>query len=405
MSYALHLKKLCESRGVPAVTETFGKAIAEKKIDPHALRLAELAEAFLGRDYYRAERKLKAVQSGQVHLLEASEAVDASAFSNITGQLLVTVIKEKYESPDFVADKLVKKVPNPGGNLKEHKIPYLSDVIDKGDKLAQAQEYPQTRFHESWVTMPAPEKYGQICAVTMEMVFSDLTGQAQDSAASVGRALGYLKEQRVLRVVLGITNPYKAGINGTEVSGVNTYLSTANATLAYVNKKLSSTVTNFTHINAVEQLFWKMSDPVTGRKIYVRPTTILCNPEKRYELKRILNATEVRSGDTDEATSTQTLAANPLDIKYQLVTSPIAQAILDEETALSDSEVKEYLVFGDFPRAFGYREVYPMKTEVAPPNNPAEFRQDIVLQVKASEFGVPYVYDPRYAVLSTAEAA
>ena len=93
---------------------------------------------------------------------------------------------------------------------------------------------------------------------------------------------------------------------------------------------------------------------------------------------------------------------------FELDSSDIAgpaQAILDEETALSDSEVKEYLVFGDFPRAFGYREVYPMKTEVAPPNNPAEFRQDIVLQVKASEFGVPYVYDPRYAVLSTAEAA
>lgn len=398
MRLGQHLKKLCESYGPAQTLQTLSEALKAGKINPYTVSIPALARDFLGDVSVDATRKMRAVAAGQAHLLESSEAVDASAFSNITGQLLVTIIKEKYEGPEFVASKMVKHYPNPGGNLKEHKIPYLSDVIDKPALLSQGEVYPQTTFKESWVTMPAPEKRGEICAVTMEMLYSDLTGQAQDSAASIGRVMAYQKEERLLKVVLGATNPYK--FNDVTMS---TYLSTANATGQYINRVAANTITNYTHVNTIEQLFWKMSDPITARRIFARPTAILCTPQKEYDLARVFNATEVR----DATSSTHNVTPNPVKGKYPIYVSAIAQALLNDSTLfnLSDAEEKEYTVFADFNKAFGYREVYPMRTDVAPALNPMEFLQDIVLAVKVSEFGVPFVYDPRYAVLSTSEAS
>lgn len=400
MSFASHLKKLCEQNGTASTLEALKDAITESKINVNTVSIPELARTFLGDVYSDAKRKLAAVMSGNIGMLEASEATDASAFSNITGQLLVTVVKEKYNSPEFIGDKLCRTIPNPGGNLKDHKVPYLSDVLGKPKLLAQGEPYPFTSFAESWITLPAPERRGEICAITMEMLYSDLTGQAQDSVGSVAKALRYQKEERQLRVVLGITNPYK--FNDT---AMNTYLSTENATGKYVNRTYANTITNYSHINTVEQMFYVMRDPITDRRIYARPTAALCMPEKRYELKRVLNAIETRSGDITTGTGDQVIAPNPLDVNYPILTSAIAQALLDDETSLTANEIKQYVIFADFQKAFGYREVAPMRSEIAPANNPMEFHQDIVMAVKVSEFGVPFVYDPRFAALSTAESS
>lgn len=397
MSLAQGLKRLIEAHGVQNTAETLDEAIRTRKIDPYAIRLPDLAETFLGRDYLSAERKLKAIQSGRLHTLEAAEANDASTFYNITGQLLVTIVKEKYQSPDFIGSKLMRTMPNPGGNLKEHKVPYLSDVDSEPKLLNQLEPYPATRFYESWVTLPSPEKYGHTCLVGFEMVFSDLTGQAQDSAASIGRSLGYKDEVRKLRVVLGLDNPYQWNGNA-----LNTYVDTL-GTGVYVNDCPSTTVTNYTHVNTVEQLFYRMVDPITGRLINVRPNAILCMPEKRYELKRILNAVETRSGDITTGTGDQVVAGNPLDNPYTIHHSPIARKLL-VDSGVSTANTKERLYWGDFQKAFIWREVYPMRVEQAPPQNPYEFQQDVVIAIKASSFGVPCVYDPRHVVQSTSEA-
>ena len=399
MSIARKLKRLAETHG-PDVGKVLAQAIKEKKFDPYSVRLADLTEAFLGRDYLTVMAKATAIKQGQVHTLEASEAVDATAFSNITGQLLVTVVKEKYSDAEFIGDNLVRKIPNPGANIKEHKVPYLSDVDSEPPVIAGAEPYPFAKFAEQWVTIPAPEKRGHICTVTMEMLLSDYTGQAQDSAGSVGRALGYGREKRILRTVLGISNSYK--FNDTSM---NTYLSTANATGKYVNRVFSNTIVNYTGIETVEKLAWEMEDPQTERRINVQPKAILCVPEKHYELKRILNATETRSGNQASDIGNLLVAPNPLETNYTLYRSKIAQALLDDETALTAAQIKQYVILADFAKAFVYREVYPLKVEQAPAGNPYEFNQDIVLAVKASEFGVPGVYDPRYAFLSTSEGS
>lgn len=395
MSFGYHLKKLTEAHGAQTVEKTVEESLASGKLKPRDVHLQDLAESFLGRSKTEQRRKLNLIATNRVHLLEAAEAVDASAFSNITGQLLVTEIKQKYNAPEFIGDKLMRKIPNPGGNLGTHKIPYLSDVIDKASTLEQGQPYPQTRFNESWVTMPSPEKRGLICTVTMEMLLSDLTGQAQDSAASIGRSMRYQKEERQLRVVLGLTNNYV--FNG---NSLNTYIASSVAPGNYSNKLLNETVSNYTHINDIEQKFWQMVDPITGRRIQVRPSKMLCMPAKRYDIKRILHATEVR----DATTGVHNVSANPIDNQYEVLTSTIAEQLL-LDAGVSSSVIKERIWAGDFEKAFFYREVQGFETVTAPAGNPLEFMQDIVLAVKCSEYGVPGVYDPRYVVWSTSEGS
>lgn len=407
MSFVRHLKRLTESHTVPQVVQTLREAIEQKKVDPSRIHLAEMSRVFLGEDYPTAHRRMKAINAGTVHLLEASEAADASAFSNITGQLLVDQVKKGYDSPEFVIQKLFKKYPNPGANLKEHKVPYITDVLHKGEKLASQQPYPYTTFAESWITMPAPEKFGEMTAVSFEMAYSDLTGEAQKRAKSLGKAMGYLREERCCRVLAGIVNNHKWNDNA-----LNTYVSTA-GTGNYVNKLLSNTIANYTHVNDVEQLFYRMVDPITGRKIHVRPKSAVCMPEKRLELKRVMDlTTEVR----DATSGVHNVGKNPLDTSYDLVTSTILQAIISTTTtagldgtpaytALSASDTKQVVFFGDFEEAFGLREVYGLQAEDAPPNNPEHFNRDIVLVTKCGFFDIPFVYDPRFVAKSTAEGS
>jgi hypothetical protein len=426
-----HLKRLCESHGgaprerIAEVSRAFVEAITpdasgRRRIDLRAVHLAELAEAFLGTQrlgYGQAERKLRMLAAGRAHLLEeAQAAVDASAFADITGQLLVTVIKEKYQSPEFIARRMMRKFPNPGANLGPHIIPYLSDVVDKPQRLAQQEPYPHTQFKESWVTMPAPEKYGLICATSMEMLLSDFTGQAQDSASSVGRSMGYQEEEQCAAVMLGLSTftngvgiPYSTASYVWNGNTINTYVTTA-GTGNYSNRLANNFITNWTNINTIEQKFVAFVDPITGRRINAWPSAIYCDPAKRYYLKRILNATETRSGSEASDTGNLTVAENPLETRYQLHSSPIWQNLLlnnakqNTGATLTAAQVLEFCLFFDPQKAFGYREVYPMRTEEAPALNFSEFHQDIALQVKVSRFGVPFVYDPRWSVESSPEA-
>jgi hypothetical protein len=376
-----HLKRLVEAHGVAKVNTLLAESIKSGRISKHQVSLRQIAEAFLGHQW---DVQLK---RHQARLLEATEAVDASAFSNITGQLLINEIKDRYKRADFIGDQLAEVVPITNGNLQTQKTPWLGAIVDAPDVVGQGMPYPKTSFGEQYITYPAPAKRGYICQVTFEMIFSDLTSQALEAAGAVGERLGIDREERILNVVLGLTNNHVW--NGT---AYDTYQTTT----PWINKLSSIVLTNWTHINTVEQLFAKMTDPVSGKPIQVNVSGLLVMPAKRYTAKRIVNATETRSGDTDETTSNQTLAPNPLDGSYPILSSKYAYA-LNVASGVSEANTNDTWFMGDFKKAFVYREVFPLKTEQAPPQNPMEFEQDIVHAVRASEFGVAAVRDPRYA--------
>jgi len=382
------LKQVCEQNGVQATVNTLKEAFAERKVSAGDFSLRRMAEAFIGHQWQSVlENRLSRVQ-------ESSEAVSASLFTAITGQLLVNEIKEKYQLASFIGDQLATTIPVTNGNLGTQKVPYLSDVRDIGEKLEEGEPYPQTQFAGQYITYPGIEKHGRICAVSMEAIYSDLTTQILDSARSVGTYLALTKEYKILQVVLGVTNNHSW--NGTSY---NTYLTTG----AWVNKITSYSLTDWTTINSLEQLFVNMVDPVTGYPILIEPKQMLVMPALKYQARSIVNATEVRRNNPGYATSgapIQNISENPLDRDYQILTSPHAlKALTDSGVSVANANTRVYL--GDFKKAFVWREAKPLTVVEAPPLNPLEFNQDIALAVKASWMGVAGVRDPRFVVAGT----
>jgi hypothetical protein len=320
---------------------------------------------------------------------EASEGVDASSFTAITGQLLVNEIKDKFDLAKLIGDDVCETIPVTNGNLKEQKVPWLSNVIDSVEKVEEGMPYPHTTFSPNYIEYPAIEKIGKICAVTMEAIYSDLTGQILDSAGSVGTYCGLAREERILKVVLGLVNNHKWNGNS-----YNTYLSSG----AWTNLVGNFVLKDWTSVNTLEQLFTNMLDPNTGKNILIEPKQMLVMPANRYRAIRAFSANVTRSGDfATSGNPDQIEAPNPLDKDYQILTSPHARRLLTE-SGVSTSIADSYVFLGDFKKAFIWREAKPLTVVEAPAQNPREFEQDIALAVKASLMGVAAVRDPRYVV-------
>jgi hypothetical protein len=379
------LKKLTESYGITKTAKFLGDAIRDKKISKHSISIRQLAESFLGHNW---AENLYRYNSG-VRVQEASEGVDASSFTAITGQLLVNEIKDKFDLAKLIGDDVCETIPVTNGNLKEQKVPWLSNVIDSVEKVEEGMPYPHTTFSPNYIEYPAIEKIGKICAVTMEAIYSDLTGQILDSAGSVGTYCGLAREERILKVVLGLVNNHKWNGNS-----YNTYLSSG----AWTNLVGNFVLKDWTSVNTLEQLFTNMLDPNTGKNILIEPKQMLVMPANRYRAIRAFSANVTRSGDfATSGNPDQIEAPNPLDKDYQILTSPHARRLLTE-SGVSTSIADSYVFLGDFKKAFIWREAKPLTVVEAPAQNPREFEQDIALAVKASLMGVAAVRDPRYVV-------
>ncbi len=385
-SLGLAVKQWNKEFGKEKTIERVKEGLGNGKINSKAIRLGGLAEGLLGESWaQKLSRPLRA--------LEATEAVDASAFQDITGQLLVTEIQQAYNAPEFIGDKLMRVIDEGAPvNLGEMKVPKISDVLDGPTQLQPGQKYPATQMVEDWISYPAVGKFGEVMNIFLETVLTDRTGQIQESAAKLGRRGRYSREERQLQVIMGITNPWK---------WKGTAYDTYQATTPYINVKSGQTVSSgdFTIINEVEQLFAQMTDPYSGKVIDVTPTGLLCMPESKYSFKRILQATTVRVGNTATSGGIQGESVNPLDVEYPLYSSKIARQVAID-SGVSAANVKNWWFLADFNKAFVYRQILPWEVIEAPPTNEHDFNQDIVMRIKVREMGVSAVHDPRYAAKS-----
>jgi hypothetical protein len=398
----LHLKRFSESHGIEKTKEFVSQAIQEGKISQSQISLRNLAEGMIGSNWAAV---LKSRAAGGVMLREAEDAVSASAFYAITGQLLIDKVKEKYNAAQFVGDKLcvVESISN--GNLGPQREPYLSDVIDDSYQVQEGQNFPHTSFTQQYIDYPVPKKFGLACNVTFEMIFSDLTNQAYNSAGSVGERVRINREERQLRIVYGIDSaPYSW--NGTTY---NIYQSSA----PWVNTVSGKVVQDWTDLNDLEQVFVNMLDPVTKKPINILPNAALVMPYKYYHWKRINEATNTKTGAYSTSGLTpQTEAPNPIKNSpfgsdYEIIHSKFGYAQVlangigpNLTTSYTAAQAREVVVFGDFKKAFVYREVHPLEVSELPPNNILQHNQDIIFSVRAKEFGVMCVRDPRYVMMA-----
>jgi hypothetical protein len=153
--------------------------------------------------------------------------------------------------------------------------------------------------------------------------------------------LGLNKEKRLLDVVIGATNNYKA--NG---ASFDTYYASG----PWVNTLGGNELVDWTNVDAAEQLFAEMLDPNTGEPVLVRGTTVLVMPAYRHAAHRIFNAVEINYSPT--GSSTQTTAANPLG-NYRVAESRLAYRRIIA-AGVAAASAKKWWFIGDFRKAFAY---------------------------------------------------
>ena len=369
------LKRLYETMGAESACRHLSEALDEKHLRAEDFSLRDLFEAFVpdGRELVRLFNPGK---SGGVTLLEAGHAVDTSAFSNITGQVIYSKVLDSFNDPGFLHPRVVTNTPT---QFNGEKIPGIGRIGDEAEAIAEGDVYPTVGFSEEYIETPETTKRGFIVPVTREAVFFDRTGLVLQRAAEVAFWLGQNKEKRVLDVVLGVTNNYKR--NGT---AMDTYI---DGGADYDNVQASNALADWTDVETAELLFDAMTDPNTGEPIAVVPNTIIVPTALKHTARRIVNATEVHHGSDPV-----TLSVNTLD-DYLILTSPLVK----QRTGSAST-----WFIGDPKRAFAYMENWPITVVAAADNSEAEFTQDIVARYKVSERGAAAVIEPRYMVKCTA---
>jgi hypothetical protein len=377
------LKRRYELDGAEATVAHLREALEAKHLRAEDFSIRELAEATLGTHWVR-----QLDPRGGVHLLEAGEGVDVTAFSNITGQVIYAKIMEAYAQEAFVLSRLVSTVPT---RLDGEKIPGIGRVRDEVTEVRPGMPYPSLGLGEDYIETPSTTKRGFIVPVTQEAIFFDRTFLVLQRAAEVGEVLGLNKEKRIIDLVIGQTNNYKW--KGT---GYNTYYA-ATAGVPWANELAGNELVDWTDVDAAEQLFAEILDPNTGEPVLIQANSVLVMPAYRHAANRVLGATEIQYAP--EGAATQTLAPNPLR-NYQTFDSRLAYRRI-VATGVDAAEARKWWFIGDFAKAFAYMENWPITVTQSPPGSEAEFSQDIVLRFKASERGAAAVVNPRYVVKCT----
>lgn len=377
------LKRRYELDGSEKTISHLSEALQQRQLAPEDFSLRDLAEALVP-DGHHWVRSLDPRSSAGVQLLEG-DAVDATAFLNISGQLIYSKIMDAFRQEAFVASRLVATIPT---RLNGEKIPGVSRVNDAVDEVAPGMPYPSLGFGEDYIETPATAKRGFIVPVTREAIFFDRTHVVLSRATEVGEILGLNKEKRLLDVIVGATNNYKS--KGT---AYNTY----QATTPWVNVKTANELIDWTDVDSAEQLFAEMLDPNTGEPVLVRANTVLVMPAYRHAAHRVFNAQEITY--TGASANTATTAANPLG-NYRVFESRLAYRRI-VASGVTAADAKKWWFLGDFHKAFAYMENWPITVTQSPLGSEADFNNDIVVRFKASERGAAAVLNPRYVVKNT----
>jgi hypothetical protein len=350
----------------------------------------------------------------RMSLIKVKESgVETSAFTNIIGQLLVNRVLETMKLPKFIGDSLCEtwqsKLP------RGEKFPGVSMIGDEAERIGEGMPYPNAGLLEDWVESPEAYKRGFIIPLTREVVLQDLTGMLLTEAARVTEFVALNKEMRILACVTG-NGPNTWNRKGLGIQ--TTYATYAATTHDFTNLMSGNDLKNYTNIEQMLLMFDKVQDPNTGIVIDVLNgdrLQVLVPSAKALTALNIKRATQVRIDNTTDtintgavnnttATSTNTgidyrsYAPNPLDGSpngwnlFDIITSQLV--------AVASGSTANWFA-GIFKKAFKYTEISPAQAVEAPANSEMEFTNDIIQRWKVSEWGVPWVYNPRYVAEST----
>ena len=373
----------CRDRNPRRFFADLSEGLEKKEIRPNEFSIRQLFENFV-EDGRELADSFNPRHGGGVLLMEAG-AVDTSAFSNITGQIVYSAIMENYQSEEFVFSNLIPSQPT---SFNGEKIPGIGQIGDKAEIVDEMGTYPTVGVNEDFIETPQTTKRGLIVPVTKEIIFFDRTGILLQQCGDVGTSLGINREKRAIDCVVdeNSTN-HRYKWRGT------TY-ATYQASAPWVNVQASNGLVDWTDIDAAEQLFDSMVDPNTGEPIMVMAKDLIVTRQRLQAARRVLTATTLRTATPGYATTgtpTETEWSNPVS-GYTVRWSRLLAARMATDTTW---------FVGDVAKAFRYMENWPLAVVTAPANSEAEFTQDIVQRYKVSDRGTFSTWEPRAMVKCT----
>lgn len=364
--------------------------IESKKLKPDNFSIRDLFEA-LQEHGSELLYEMSFRRSGGKSTREIMEAVGASTtgdFSNITGQIVVTIVREKYENPDLLWPQLCTNQPTEF--LDGERIPGVGRLGDKAEKIEEGAEYPVVGTNEEWTDTQPTVKHGFRVEATREIIIADRTGLFLERAGEGAYWAGVLKEKEVLDLATGQINNY----NRNGVSS-NTYLTSG----AYINDQntasgtpnaLSGAGNEWLALQNADFLFYAMTDPNTGEPIGIpRQPQLLVPYQLLRSAERIATATQVEMVDMRANASTvRTLGPNPYANRKP--------TILSNQYVSSRSGSSTKWFYGDFKRAIRWMSVWDIETATAADNNEVMFTRDVWVRHKVGYRGKGQMYEPRF---------
>ncbi|MCL2005998.1 MAG: hypothetical protein FWG73_07505 [Planctomycetaceae bacterium] len=364
------LRRRIELDGADRTAQHLTEALKQGDLNPDDFSIRDLAESFMPGGMTQLEH---------IELLTENAGIQ---FVNTVGAVIDTKIKEAYNQEVFAASKLVRTIPT---RLDGERIHGFGSVADGNLAVAPGDPYPEASMHADYIETPKTAKHGLIIPITKEAVFFDQTHHLLERAAEVGEILAMNKENRILKMVLGLEDSYKQ--NGVPYS---TYFPAENFSAPWKNRLSDNELTDWESIEKAENLFGDMTDSISNRPILIEPNAVLVMPQKRHLAHRLFNATPI-SYDSN------TVLRNPF-AKYRLASSRLAHELLKQASPQQAPNAHKTWYIGNFRKAFAYMENWPITVAQSVSGSEADFTQDVVVRFKASERGVPAVLDPRYVV-------
>lgn len=336
-----------------------------------------------------------------MQVTESASAVTTADFALIAEQLAFTTVMDAYKLASLVGDQLVS--PFPSSIQESEEIPGIAVTADAyATPIPQSKPYPLVGMQPSVVRIPAAEKRGGIIAITREMVIRDRTGLLLQRAADQGTGMGLNKEKRIIDTVIGADASYNRK-NEARATYAN---SAAGSNMGFDNLA-TEILTDFTDIRLLDEQFNAISDPDINEPLDTVPTTIFCGRDLSWQARSIVRNVQVRQGDTTAAPAIQGVnEGNRLPFDLQILSSEhlirrlIARSGEGGLTSGTRALANAHWFFGNFKKAFIYKEIWALTNEQAPPNDEAQFTSDIWHRFKVSENGVPAVREPRLALRS-----
>jgi hypothetical protein len=401
------LRRMYESYGAKQTCEHIATHLKSGELKAKDFSLRETAEAILGPDVVREFDPRLGGNTVFSKIKESGDATDSTAFTNISGQIVINAMMERFALVANVATPLVRTISTRLQNGEKMPLVTWENTDDTGvntDEVKEGKPYPRLGLAESYIETPPLLKWGRIMPVTKEAVFYDRTGQMLDQAGAVGEFLGLMKEKLLMDMIVGYgggsTPAFAYGgkwkFKGTEYAVYET--NTVDWSSYFYINQITDVLTDHTDITAAMLIYSQLRDPHTREPINIQsPLTLLVPPDLEQVARRVANASELRYASGTETT----VYDNPYKGTFTPVASQYMYRRLIDKGSVSAANAAKHWLLGDFSKAFAWMEAWPITPSQAPTNAEAEFSQDIIAQYKASMSGIPAVIAPQYVLRST----